>query len=272
MDINDYQTQPVAEPGIYRAWPIAWTIETADSGAVAIATRFAILQQWHADHKAWSAEWPVGYYSDARTYVVKKDGQPNASAIESLAKAGLWNGDFDALAFPPPQVYVHITVEEEEYQGKRRARVNWINPNAEEPAARGGFTPANQDLLKSLRARFGGPIRAIAGGQPTGAPPAPPQTAPAAVQQPAAPWGQPAAQAAPAAHAGGYAQAQPAQAQPARQAPPTSQFSPPATTARPAGPPPMTNPAPKHVPVRPPQQQREPGEDDGGEGHVSPPF
>lgn len=174
--------------GTFRAYPLSWTIEPSekeDSQSVAIAIQFGIFQQWHPDEKGeggqWSQEWPQGYFCYGRTFIVGRDGKPKAGAVEALKKAGLWNGDTDELGGPPPQVFVLIDVEPNEYRGQTSFRANWIHPNADVPPKRtGGFAPADESLLASLRARFGGQFKAIAGGKPpAGGPPAPPaKTAP----------------------------------------------------------------------------------------------
>lgn len=180
--------------GTFRAYPLSWTVEASDkpdSQSVAIAIQFGIFQQWHPDEKGdgtgqWSQEWPTGYFVYGRSFVVGRDGKTKAGAVEALAKAGLWNGDWDALGGAPPQVFVLIDVEANEYGGKTSYRAAWINPNADAPKPRtGAFAPVDESLLHSLRARFGGETRAIAGGKPAGQAPAPP--APGGAARPATP-------------------------------------------------------------------------------------
>ena len=236
METEQYAQESINEEGVYRCWPLAWAIERADSGAVAVAIRFAIHQRWHGKEQGWSQDYPIGWYVDARTWIVKKDGSINQNAVASLAKAGLWDGDWDKFEDPtPPNIYVHVTVEAETYEGKTRFRGAWINPDADEPAARGGFAPTDTELLRSLRQRFAGQTKAVAGGKPAGRAPAPP-VQPAA-QQPAAERAQPAER-----HT--------------------------AAPGRPAGPPAGGRPEP-----RPALHQREPGEDDDEPRNArKPPF
>lgn len=179
MSAQDYIQQPIEEEGVYRAFPVTWTIEKStkeDSQSTAIAFQFAVTQKWHGKEAGWSQEYPPGYYTENRTWIIKKDGLLNDAAIAALAKCGLWDGDFDRLGGPPASVYVLVDVQAETYEGKTRYRAAWVNPNADEPVARGGFQPADTKLLASLRARFQGQTRAIAGGGATGAPAAPPAT------------------------------------------------------------------------------------------------
>ncbi len=182
MSTEAYTQQYLDREGVFRAFPVAWTMEKADSGAVAIAFQFAIHQEWTPGDRVWSQEWPPGYFTTNRTWIGKKDGNLNDSAIANLGKCGLWNGDTDAIAGPPPRVFVLIDVAAEEYNGKTTFRANWINPNADEPAARGGFAPMDKSLMDQMRARFGTATKVIAGGAPSGSPPAPPQATPALPQ------------------------------------------------------------------------------------------
>lgn len=189
MNVEDYTQHQLngdneqTGEGTYRGFPVSWTVEqsTAEgSQSVAIAFRFGIAQRWLGKEQGWSPEWPAGYFTEHRAWIVKKDGTPNERAIQGLAECGLWDGDFDKLSAPmPPSVMVLLSVEAETYEGKARFRANWVNPNADEPTPRGGFKPADASLLQSLRQRFEGPMKAIAGGQPKTPPATPPGTTPA---------------------------------------------------------------------------------------------
>tara|TARA_R110000822_G_scaffold120633_3_gene254139 strand:- start:3566 stop:4315 length:750 start_codon:yes stop_codon:yes gene_type:complete len=203
MNPEEYTQFHLEDEGDYRAFPVAWTVEEKESGAVAIAFEFAIRCKWHGKEQGWSQDWAPGYHTTNRTWIVKKDGSINQAAVDNLAKCKLWNGDWDALAGPPPNVFVLIDVAGETYEGKLRYRANWINPNADEPKARGGsFAPVDTNVLATLRARFQSKTRAIAGGSAPGAAPAPPTATPAAAPTPAAPPAAPTAPAAPAAPGG----------------------------------------------------------------------
>jgi len=242
---------PLNEAGTFRAYPLSWTVEASeneDSKSVAIALQFAIFQKWHPEPSGtggqWSQEWPQGYYVYGRTYVVGRDGKTKPGAIEALAKAGLWDGDWDKIASPPPNVFVLIDVEANEYGGKTTYRAAWINPNADTPKPRtGGFAPADESLLASLRARFGGETRAIAGGKPAGAAPPPP---PGAQRTTTATPPRPA-------HPGAPTPAQPPAATPPRPNGPPTPPRPPAPGAGHGGVPPAEGAPPR--PPGPPEGQ-----------------
>lgn len=200
MNVEEYTQHQLEEEGVYRAFPVAWTVVEKDSGAVAIRFQFAVHQKWHGKEQGWSQEWPPGYFSYNDTWIVgraDKGGDTNQGAIENLGKCGLWDGDFDKLSGPVPSVFVLIDVGCETYEGKTRYRAEWVNQNADVPTPRGGFAPADPNVLAQLRARFQSATRAIAGGQPAGQAPAPPATAAAPVQTaPVPPAGWPATPAA----------------------------------------------------------------------------
>lgn len=279
MSIEDYTIQLIEEQGTYRAFPLQWTLEQADSGAIALAIRFGIYSKWQGKEHGWGMDYPAGWYTDHRAWIVKKPteeqskrglgGSLNDKAIENLSKCGLWDGDFEKLDQPPPRVFVHVEVEPEEYQGTTRWRANWVNPDGPEPKPRGQFAPVDRSLLDKLRAQHQAKTRALAGGggasgtAPATPPPPPPQfgTGAAPSVQPAgtgAPAALPAsstdtAQPAPA----NQAPTQPPSAAPAPQAPPPAQ--PPAWGAGPSTPVPGAPPAQPPPPAATPAPGPPPG-------------
>lgn len=279
MQLEDYCQTKVPNAGTFRAFPLAWTVQEStkeDSRSVAIVYRFGISQEWHGAERGWSEQWPTGYYAEFFAYVVNREGEIIQGAIDKLAAAGLWDGDWDKLAGPCPQgFFVHVEVGENTYGGKTSYRVDWVNPDAPVPQAR-GFAPASEKLLANLKTRFQQKTRAAAAGRVTGPVPAPPQPTPAAAgahaQQPVQPAVQPATQQRPATPHGAAA----VQPQPPGMAPP------PRTTAAPAvggAPRPATTGAPTPtapvVPMTPPAPT--PGQawpQDSAEGHDGgePPF
>ena len=211
MSDNNQAQSVIEEAGDFRAYPIGWTVEETEkegSKSVCVVILFGILQKWHADPEgdggSWSAEWPSGYASYARVYVVKRDGTLNTGAIENLKKCGIWDGDWSAFESAPEPTRCLIEIQASEWNGRTNYRPEWINPDGDAPQKRSaGLKPANPDVIAGLAARFGGATRAIGGQQvaavapptPAGAPPPPP--APVAVPAaapapPAAPPSQPA--------------------------------------------------------------------------------
>lgn len=200
---SDYAQNPVSDQaggaGDYRAFPVSWTVEVSMtdeqkvqaqakeeevSHSIAIVIRYAITHQWDVSTKAWT-QWPMGYYVDGRTYVVKKNGTQNDIGIDQLRDSGIWTpGDFAAIKSAPPQALCLISVERNDWKGSISYRVNWTSPNADQPRARGGFTPASDSVLDQLRTQFGGSMgaRAVAPGQPVRVAPPPTGEMPPATQ------------------------------------------------------------------------------------------
>lgn len=202
---DDYAQSVVKEEGTYRVFPIAWTVREStkdDSKSVGIIYRLGIRQRWHGE-AGWSPEWPVGYYVEHQAWIVKRDGEVNKPAVETLGKLGLWNGDFDAFAGPCPMgFFLHADVVAETGgagQSAPQIRARWLNPDAEVPAQRGSFTPVDEKVLASLRARFQGKTRAMATGVASTGAPSAPSTPPPPVVHHAAPQASQAAPQAPAA-------------------------------------------------------------------------
>lgn len=188
--VEEYTQKKIQEEGEFRVFPVDWTVETSDkTKSIAIAFKLAIRAKWFPENKAWSNDWPAGYFTEHRAWVIGTDGEVNAKTVKRLSECGLWDGDWGEIERPPRSVLVLATVEAEQYEGKDQYRASWLNPNAEEPRIRGQFTPADPGLLNDLRTRFGGKMRAIVGGAPAqpAAAAAPPAGASAAPPPPGAP-------------------------------------------------------------------------------------
>jgi len=127
----------------------------------------------------------------AYCYIEKRDGSLNDFQIDMLKDAFGWPG-LDPFWFEEqrelPQV--QITLQWDEYQGKKRIRVQFINAYDSEPTA--GITHADADQRRAMIARLGHKLRAHSGGRtvpspkPTGSP-KPPAPAPQASRQPEKP-------------------------------------------------------------------------------------
>jgi hypothetical protein len=94
-------------------------------------------------------------------YLVAKDGTPQERTIKNLREATGWDGQLESL-LDGEWPMVQIVVEDEEYEGKKRRRVRWINPNN----AEGGNGSLKGDDIKMLAAKYGAKFRALSGGVP----------------------------------------------------------------------------------------------------------
>lgn len=146
--------------GIFKARPLRWYIRKSnDTQAVALSMELLILGQWGGQEWAdWSEYEEHSIYGDF--WVVKSDGTVNVQTVENLAKAIGWFGDLNQVTGDPPAVIVQITVKEEQYKGRSRLKVAWIN--------HGDYTPTANEVspeeVRDLQNRFGSLLRAAASG------------------------------------------------------------------------------------------------------------
>ena len=163
--------------------------ETGPNKLCTIVLRFALIEEYA--NGEWRNIESEELDAVAYCYVEKRDGSLNDFQVEALKEAFGWPG-IDPFWFEenkelPP---VQVTLQAEEYNGKERIKVQFINSYDSEP---GGITHADADTRRAMLARLGHKLRAHSGGKPapapkaTGAPTPPPKAAPAAEKTPAAP-------------------------------------------------------------------------------------
>lgn len=104
----------------------------------------------------------VGYH-----YLEKRDGTLNTETIRQLQEAFGWDGrdPFWLVDHRSDDALVQITLREEEYQGKKRLRVAWLDA----ADAQGGGV-RNASNRSAVMNRIGAKLRAVAGGTPAPAP------------------------------------------------------------------------------------------------------
>ena len=184
--------------GTFNALPLSMGIdETGDHKLATVQISFAVIEEVSAggplDCSAESLS-IVGYF-----FLEKKDGQPNDRTIASLKESLGWDG-VDLGWFNTADVsqkLVQIVLGFEEYQGKSRIRVQFLNPYGS--TGRGTVTRADAATLKVMAGRLGAKLRALSGGTPQSAakptaarPKAPAAAKPAATKAPATPANKPA--------------------------------------------------------------------------------
>lgn len=137
-----------------------------DKGSLAVSVSLKLKTHalWNDKIKAWErADEEEEVFGDY--YVIKKDGQFNPSAIEQLTEAGLWDSDKLFLRFdePVPEgLEIGVSVEQDEYNGKKRWRANWIIHADAQPGERGIANKASKEKLLALNSKFGSGLRAMA--------------------------------------------------------------------------------------------------------------
>lgn len=172
--------------GVFHAYPVNIGIdEVGQNKLTTCIIEFALFEERGTDGEfADIAEEQLrimGYF-----FLEKRDGTLNEFAIKTLQDALGWDGrdpfwlqDTDLSGHP-----VQITLEFEEYDGKDRLKVKWLNPFGSKGG--GGIPRADDATRRSIMNRLGSKFRATAGGtpqnapKPAGAPAAPPARKPAA--------------------------------------------------------------------------------------------
>lgn len=162
------------QPGIYRGHVVEYgAVPAKESQAVAIALKFVVdealdpkTQQW-TDWREFEPQ-EIDYYG----YVVKKNGELNDTTIDQIMVSLGWSGSFadfetDNLKLIPCQ----FKVDAEEYEGKTRLKVNWLNPW--DYAGGGIQNKADTGKLHELDTKFGARLRAKAGNMKRNLPPKP---------------------------------------------------------------------------------------------------
>ena len=144
--------------GAYIADPIEWTVEeTGQNKLLTFVCKFSLKQFLGAGD--WEDISAHNMDITAWVYLFKKDGTPNQNAIDSIRESFGWTGGISDLATGQWAGHeVQLSVAMETYQGKTKAKVNFINPRDSVP---GGITPATPETLKALEAKYGATFRAM---------------------------------------------------------------------------------------------------------------
>lgn len=166
-------------PGRFKATPtVVGLLPGKDSQSVAAVFDFSIVEMWDEDARTWVV-WGQ-YEQTIRGFpnIIKTDGTLNQKGVESLMKAMRWSGNVEDLVEgsgwkPQP---CQITVEKQTYNGVESLKVNWINEWNSEGG--GGLKVADAGNVKSLAAKHGAKLRAIAGNLTRNSPPSPAKTPP----------------------------------------------------------------------------------------------
>jgi hypothetical protein len=209
--------------GLFHAYPGAVGLgQTRESKLLQVVMQYRLVEELVQGE--WLDIAAEGLEITGHHILERRDGTLSENTIESLKAALGWDGrdpfwiqdNAEQLCQQPVQVKLGF----EEYNGKQRLKVQFLNPYG----AKGGGVPrADDDLRRSVSNRIGAKFRALAGGTPANPPK--PAGKPAAA---AAPKAAPAAGPKPAASPAPTAAASPAPAKPA---------SPPAPATPPATPP-----------------------------------
>jgi len=158
--------------------------DTQNSKSIGVACKFQVheffnheLEQWE-DWRSFDME---GY---GTTWIIKKDGTLNSSAIESLIKSTGWDGDVLSIIeqrFQPTPC--QWSTKAEQYEGNTTFRPNFLAPYDAVPGGP-GLRKIDDQKGRSLASQYGAQLRAIAGNAKAKAAPAGRPSAPPPVQNP----------------------------------------------------------------------------------------
>ena len=161
-------SQQLQDIGTFRGNILGYTLEKAESGAVAVYLEVSVDEAWDEEAQDW-ADWREHELeTSGRIWVIKKDGTINKTQAESLLKCAGWDGSFESIYNgdwkPTP---IQFDVEEDAWKDKVRYRISWLNPYDRIP----GMGNVGEDEAKSLQSKFGSQLRALAGNQQRNAAP-----------------------------------------------------------------------------------------------------
>ncbi len=183
--------------GLFNAYPVEVGVdETGPNKLATCIIRFHIYQELQS-----SGEWDdcdadnleiTGYF-----YLEKKDGSLNSITIDSLKAALGWDGrdPFSLQETDLSQHAVQLKLAFEEYNGKTRLKVQYLNPFGS--TGTGGVKKADDATKTSIRNRLGSKLRAVAGPAQAAPPKLPPAKPKAPSGPPPTPAPEPTAEAGP---------------------------------------------------------------------------
>lgn len=147
--------------GIFRGIIGEYGLSERDSGAVALTLKAKLEEIWNPESQTWEDWKSYDVEASGDLWIVKKDGQLNRGQIESLCRHAGWDGNMTALVngeWTPHRC--QFSIKRDEYEGKIRFRISFINDHDRTPGQLGNIDEAK---AKALQSRFGGDLRAIAG-------------------------------------------------------------------------------------------------------------
>ncbi len=147
--------------GIFKAEITDFGLKQMESGAVGISVRVALTDIWTRDTETWENWRDFDMIASGDIWVIKKDGQINQGAADSLLRHAEWDGNLESVANqtwkPTP---VQVTIKSETYKDQTTFKVAFVNAYDRTPGAIGNVDEAK---AKELQARFGSQFRALAG-------------------------------------------------------------------------------------------------------------
>ncbi len=168
--------------GSFRGEVVDYGLQKAkDTDSLAVVMLLRVHGFYNFETESWE-DWgnieggPMEGY--AYVWIIKKDGSPNQSAVDSLVNHAGWSGDLNEIAskaWQPNQI--GFSVKAEEYKGEKQFKAAFINGYDETP--RKGIRSMAPDEAKLYSTKYGANLRAMAANAkskaaPNGKPKSPP--------------------------------------------------------------------------------------------------
>jgi len=146
------------QSGIFRGRISSYGLNKANSGAMSVAIRLAVDDVYSdGEWFDWSEH---RFEAEGNIWLVKKDGTLNETQVRALVDHASWDGNLTSIvAGDWRPIPVQAVVDEDEYNGQVRYRINWINGYDSVPG--GGNVSAEE--AKTLQNQYGPQLRALAG-------------------------------------------------------------------------------------------------------------
>lgn len=169
--------------GRYRGTIIGWNFQpSATSKSIGIFLQCQIKEWWNeaTEPKQWEplsgGDQQGDFEASGTIWIIGTDGTPNQEKIENFIRDTGWSGRPEQITGDEPwdPKDIQFTVDEEEYKGRKRYKIGFVN--AYDYVGRGrDLSPDQARLIKS---QYGSQLRAIAANVNRNAPkPQPPKPA-----------------------------------------------------------------------------------------------
>lgn len=162
-------SQQIDREGNFQAEILEYELKEYGTGSVAIGVRCRITAEWNDEQGVWTDWTPYDVEASGNLFIVKKNGELNKKAIESLVQATGWDGSFNSIVNrtwqPTP---CQLVIQSNTYNNVTTFQIAFVNLFDSSPG--GGITKVDADKAKQMEARFGSQLRALAGNVKRNAP------------------------------------------------------------------------------------------------------
>lgn len=162
----------VNQPGSFQGQITEFGLKSFDTGAIAVSVKARLDAMWNDETQAWDDWREYDTEANGWLFIVKKNGETNKVAVESLVKFAGWDGSIHSIVdatWQPKEC--QFTIEANEYNGQTSYRIGFVNDHDRIPGAQ--LSNVNADQAKQLEAKYGASLRAIAGSAKANGTPAP---------------------------------------------------------------------------------------------------